>query len=225
MTEAEWLECTDLQKMVDFLVARNQGSARKCQLFLCACVRRIWHLLTEEHLRFAVELAEQRADGLITDQHIEDAWLAWIDAGLPFRGSDAEVAALAATGCSVKWDFEDAHQHAVCAATGVQPHQIDAGDPAVAVELKAQNHLLRCIMGTPFRPQPIIDPSVLAWSDRAIPRLAQAIYDERAFDRLPILADAFEDAGCTNADILNHCRSASPHARGCWCVDAVLGKS
>jgi hypothetical protein len=54
--------------------------------------------------------------------------------------------------------------------------------------------------------------------------MAQAIYDERAFDRLPILADALEDAGCTNADILGHCRGAGPHAKGCWVVDLLLGK-
>ena len=54
--------------------------------------------------------------------------------------------------------------------------------------------------------------------------LATAL-EERAFDRLPILADALEDAGCDNADILNHCRSAGPHVRGCWVVDLVLGRS
>ena len=55
-------------------------------------------------------------------------------------------------------------------------------------------------------------------------KLAQGIYEERAFDRLPILADALEDAGCDNADILSHCRGPGPHARGCWVVDLLLGK-
>jgi hypothetical protein len=54
--------------------------------------------------------------------------------------------------------------------------------------------------------------------------LAQAIYDDRAFDRLPILADALEEAGCTDADILNHCRRPGEHVRGCWAIDLVLGK-
>ena len=54
--------------------------------------------------------------------------------------------------------------------------------------------------------------------------LAQAIYDDRAFDRMPILADALEDAGCDNADILAHCRQPGEHFRGCWVVDLVLGK-
>jgi hypothetical protein len=54
--------------------------------------------------------------------------------------------------------------------------------------------------------------------------LAQAIYDEGAFDRLPVLADALEETGCTNADILGHCRGPGPHVRGCWVVDLLLGK-
>jgi hypothetical protein len=54
--------------------------------------------------------------------------------------------------------------------------------------------------------------------------IAQAIYDERTYDRLPILADALEQAGCHDADILNHCRQHGGHVRGCWVVDLVLGK-
>ena len=63
-----------------------------------------------------------------------------------------------------------------------------------------------------------------AWRTATVTSLALAIYEERAFDRLPILADALEDAGCTNADILGHCRGGGEHVRGCWVVDLVLGK-
>ena len=54
--------------------------------------------------------------------------------------------------------------------------------------------------------------------------LAQAIYEERRFGDLPVLADALEEAGCTDADILSHCRGPGPHVRGCWVVDLLLGK-
>jgi hypothetical protein len=82
---------------------------------------------------------------------------------------------------------------------------------------------LRCIVGSPFR-RPAIPQATLAWNDRTIPKLALAIYEERAYERLPILADALEDAGCSDPDLLGHLRSQGPHVRGCWALDLVLGK-
>lgn len=70
-----------------------------------------------------------------------------------------------------------------------------------------------------------LDPTWLAWCDKTVPKLARAIYEERAFDRLPILADALEEAGCADADILDHCRQPGEHVRGCWVIDLILGKS
>jgi hypothetical protein len=55
--------------------------------------------------------------------------------------------------------------------------------------------------------------------------LAQAVYDKRAFERLPDLADALEEAGCTDAEVLGHLRGPGPHVLGCWLVDLLLGKS
>src|SRR5208282_1599986 len=81
---------------------------------------------------------------------------------------------------------------------------------------------LRDLFGNPFRPLPALAPEILSWNDQVIVKMSQAIYDERAFDRLPILADALEDAGCTDADILNHCRWPFEHVRGCWLVDLIL---
>jgi len=82
-------------------------------------------------------------------------------------------------------------------------------------------HLLRCMFGNPFRPV-AFDPS---WRTSTVVALAGGVYADRAFDRLPILADALQDAGCENEDILAHCRGSGPHARGCWVVDMLLGKS
>jgi hypothetical protein len=86
-----------------------------------------------------------------------------------------------------------------------------------------QQRTLREIFGNPFRPV-AVEPSWLRWQDGTVVRIARAIYDERAFDRLPILADALEEAGCTNTDILSHCRQSGGHVRGCWVVDLLLGK-
>jgi hypothetical protein len=80
--------------------------------------------------------------------------------------------------------------------------------------------LLRDVIGNPFRPV-TVDP---AWLMSTVRALAAVIYADRAFDRLPILADAIEDAGCDSADILAHCRGDGPHVRGCWVVDLLLGK-
>jgi hypothetical protein len=68
----------------------------------------------------------------------------------------------------------------------------------------------------------VIDP---AWLTPTVTSLAQAIYDERAFDRMPVLADALEDAGCTSTDMLEHCRGGGEHVRGCWVVDLILNKT
>ena len=67
-----------------------------------------------------------------------------------------------------------------------------------------------------------LDP---AWRTEAVVGLAAGVYADLAFERLPVLADALEDAGCANPDVLGHCRSAGPHARGCWVVDLILGKA
>jgi hypothetical protein len=91
-------------------------------------------------------------------------------------------------------------------------------------DFAAQARLVRCVFGNPFRPAPRLDPAWLAWDDGAARKLAEAAYDERAFDRLPVLADALEDAGCTDPELLGHLRSGGEHARGCWAVDLLLGK-
>jgi hypothetical protein len=84
--------------------------------------------------------------------------------------------------------------------------------------------LMHDIFGSPYR-SITANPAWLAWNDRTVPKLAQAIYNERAFDRLPILADALEEAGCADAALLDHSRGPGPHVRGCWVVDLLLGKT
>jgi hypothetical protein len=84
-----------------------------------------------------------------------------------------------------------------------------------------QCQIVRDVFGNPFRPT-VIEP---IWQSESVVGLSRAIYTDRAFDRLPILADALEEAGCDAADVLAHCRGPGPHVRGCWVVDLVLGKS
>jgi hypothetical protein len=219
MTEQEWLDCADPvacpdpQKMLEFL--QGKASHRKLRLFACACCRRIWAWLDDLNKR-AVEAAEQFADGLVSEQACIDCRDAAYD---PY--AETEQGGQPVSSSAVQW------------AAGPREHFIDrAGHVARCCQLvlsysgaepDIQASLLHDIFGNPFRPISI-PPAVLAWNDGTLPRLAQAIYEERAFNRLPILADALEDAGCNDADILRHCRGGGEHVRGCWVVDLVLGK-
>jgi hypothetical protein len=98
---------------------------------------------------------------------------------------------------------------------------LDAMHSVGQIEKLAQLATLRDIFGNPFRPA-AFDP---AWRTSDVLLLARGIYEDRAFERMPILADALQDAGCDSADILSHCSDATAaHVRGCWVVDRVLGK-
>jgi hypothetical protein len=83
-----------------------------------------------------------------------------------------------------------------------------------------QKAIVLDIFANPFRPT-TINPSLLT---PAVVSIAQSIYEERAFDQMPILADALEESGCDHADILNHLRQPGEHVRGCWVLDLLLGK-
>jgi hypothetical protein len=84
--------------------------------------------------------------------------------------------------------------------------------------------LLREVFGNPFR-RVGVRAAGLAWNDGCVERIAQRIYDERAFADLPILADALEDAGCNHPALLTHLRSGRDHVCGCWALDILLNKS
>jgi hypothetical protein len=84
-----------------------------------------------------------------------------------------------------------------------------------------QTLLIRDVVGNPFRPA-TADPD---WLTSTLVALAEGVYQDRAFDRLPVLADALEESGCQDADILGHCRHPGPHVRGCWVVDLLTGRT
>ena len=80
------------------------------------------------------------------------------------------------------------------------------------------------MIGNPFRPTPAGDASRRSWQSATVSQLAAAIYDERSFERLPLLADALEDAGCDDHELLAHLRDKGPHVRGCRALDQILGR-
>jgi hypothetical protein len=70
-----------------------------------------------------------------------------------------------------------------------------------------------------------IPGAALAWNDGCVVKLARGIYEEAAFDRLPVLGDALEEAGVTGQEVLGHCRGlGAAHVRGCWLVDLLTGR-
>jgi hypothetical protein len=87
-----------------------------------------------------------------------------------------------------------------------------------------QANLLRDIVGSPFRPRPVIAPAVLDHNGGAALRIAEVIYEGRCFHELPVLADALEEAGCADADLIGHLRGRGPHTLGCWALDLILAK-
>jgi hypothetical protein len=222
VTEQEWLACTDPTEMMYVSGEQGRLTERRDRYFSCACCRRIWHLLPDEASRYAVRIAERYLDGQASVMLLD------IVSGAAERhgGSAAYAAAAAAFPTrGLGNNGIDVAGHAINAVVYADPRLISGEadrDRAVRAERSAQADLLRDIIGNPFRPAPHVDPTVLAWNAGTVVRLAQMIYDERCFTNLPILADALEEAGCTNSDILDHCRGPGPHILGCWVVDLIL---
>ena len=206
MTETEWLTSVDPAPMLEYLWRR--ASDRKSRLLRCACCRGAWNFLTDNRSRSAVETAERYADGLASNWELlaarRDAQRVEIDETV-----DIEVVFIAKVLRETRM--------------AVQPHARIGPGETWAVQPSVAAALLRDLFN-PFRPAPV-ENSLLVWNDATIPKMAQSIYDARAFDRLPLLADALEEAGCADADILSHCRTPGEHVRGCWVVDLLLGKS
>jgi hypothetical protein len=207
MTEAEWLACTDLVPMLEFLEA--EASDRKLRLFGCACCRQVWESLTEDCFRDAVEVAERFADGKASRKELA---LAKKTSGAALEGAGVTGPRYCALGSA--WSSTRNPPTAAIYPLWVFTDEADR---------KWEIQFLRDIFGNPFRPV-TADPSWLAWNESTVRKIAQAIYEERAFEQLPVLADALEDAGCDDADLLAHCRGDGPHVRGCWVIDLLLGK-
>jgi hypothetical protein len=203
MTEAQWLACDDPQFMWWHLTPKP--GPRKQLLFAAACCRRIWDLFPDDDCRRAVEVSERLADGQATQEERSDAVrdLQHRAFGRMGHGNpDRAVAAAATVGSE-----SDAITPAVFAAEA-------SGRPD---EAAAQAALLRDIVGNPFRTVEV-QPS---WMTPAVRQTAAAIYEHRAFERMPELARALENAGCMNADMLDHCRAPGPHVRGCWVLELI----
>jgi hypothetical protein len=219
MTEANWLNSTTISEMLGLL--RGRLSDRKTRRFALACCHRQWSFFTDPRCRHGVELAERIADNrvpasdvLAAFRAVEDAFNESAQESFPERwaglspSSCAALAARSVLSINPVWAYD---KSALIVAS--EGEKLEA-------EYACQAHLLRDIVGNPFRPVRL-DP---VWVSSTVRAVARSIYKEKTFDHLPTLADALEDAGCSSQDILKHCREPGVHVRGCWALDLVLGK-
>jgi hypothetical protein len=206
MTEREWLQCDDPARLIDHLGYRL--TERQARFFAVACCRRIWHRFEEERLRRLVDVAERFARGEAGRKErlaAEVQAVAFLETTLPLStplpfDSSPLLAAVFAV-----WEGPSCHRS-----------YLWSNDPdyPLSQERAAQAALLRDIVVWPGRPVRLHP----AWLTPTVRELARAVEQDGDFGRLPILADALEDAGCTDATILAHCRGGLVHVPGCWLV-------
>ena len=227
MTEAEWSICTDPTTMLASILPI--ASDRKLRLFAVACCRRTSNdlLVESKSCRDAVDVGELFADDLATLKNFDRAHGACVHFAGSFAFSHAPAVASYANLKEIVVQVPGMITGAI-----IELIEENCADPEteafwrgkIPVERSAQAALLRDIFHDHVFSPPAIEHAWLAWNHDTIPKLAQGIYHDCQFDRLPVLADALEEAGCTNTDILNHCRGEGLHFRGCWVVDLILGK-
>jgi hypothetical protein len=226
MTEADWLASNPIA-VLSFLQDQGWQSERKCRLFAVTCCRRIWYIMSDARSRSAVEAAERYADGLTDLAQLGasrnlayEAYDMVAYSNLPPAKALLSLAACAAFAVTLHDPRLAPGWVSAMVLNVVSSHQVSSPGP-VEAEWAAHCDLLRDIFGNPFRPLSL-DPS---WLTSSVVALAEGIYAERAFDRLPILADALQDAGCDNPEVLDHCREPGPHVRGCFVVDLLTGRT
>ena len=225
MNEAEWLACEEPWVVLRCVHARTTASERaknrRAILFAAAYCARLQPVI---HFRIAGEVVrwlEATADEQPTARDrfsIANA----IERACRLSRDEREKSALhaleaARTGTRVSNFYDAVVQVSQMAARALASDNSDRK----AAEDRLQNVLIRDIFGNPFRPVSF-NPT---WRTDTAVSLARGMYDSRDFSAMPILADALQDAGCEDEQVLNHCRDANqPHVRGCWVCDLVLGK-
>ena len=240
MDEEEWLTADDPASLLAFM--RDEASDRKFRLFACGCCRLVWDRLTDGRSRSVVETVERRADGNASESELQLASQlaerAYGELRQYAAGRLTEARGKMRHFVTEAFEVSGAAEAAWMTASELPyiypyPWMIDCGGgpfDGASILLSREGYdrvfrergeVCRCVFGNPFRPA-AFDP---AWRSSDAMILARGIYDDRAFDRMPILADALQDAGCDSEELLNHLRAPdAPHVRGCWALDLVLGK-
>jgi hypothetical protein len=229
MTEYDWSRSNNPHELFQ-ATSKYPGSKRerrrKRVLLACECCRRVWDLLEDDILKRAIELAERDADNYVRTTElttIQAEILRVLSQLLRVqlrRGTWASGHPYTVVNATCNADVPNA---LACIGALVRQQGTTHEDERLllAAGNVAQSALIRDIFGNPFRPI-TFSPD---WLTSAVVALAQHMYESRDFSAMPILADALQDAGCENADVLDHCRKSGEHVRGCWVVDLVLEKT
>lgn len=223
MTEMEWLTSDDPQEMYTQVVWTLRSSRRRMDLFCTACARLVCYLMDDEGARRAFEWLEAnpgRRERPSGPGHVRDLFRG--PARALYDAHHRREWGVSGGATHIAYDFwADWYSYAF---PNLGEYFTDADAPFRGILREDPRRVLpdamRDIFGNPFR-QVSFSPS---WRTGAAVALAQQMDEARDFSVMPILADALQDAGCDNDDILSHCRGPGPHVRGCWCVDLVLDK-
>jgi hypothetical protein len=236
MIPLDWTEGKRVHELIRSI--KGLPGPRRTRLLAVAFCDRVAHLLPDDASRERIEIARRFADKKARRTEMDEAHEA-VRLAYAHRNRTQDLHACAAlrvllgildpTSRSyahfVAHDAADAMSHNRISQPPDSPTFGELDPLAVAAESAAQLRLLRDVLGRPDGIAPAEVRDWLGWHSGLVPKLARSIYDDRAFDRTPVLGDALEDAGCTNDDVLTHCRRPGPHTRGCWVVDLLLGLS
>lgn len=213
MTEQEWLASDTLADVLRAL--GPQQNSRRWRQFAVGCARLIWDLIPPE-FRAPVEVMERILDRKALRDELERVHL-------PYRAVYNDAKRVACWASSPTGSIIERGRVLIPMHT-LRARRV-AGGERDAMHLERELcHVARDVFGNPFRPPPVYEPAWLRWGDGAVSSLAETIHAERAFEQMPILGDALEDAGCTEARWLEHCRDHATHVRGCWVLEAIRGR-
>lgn len=255
ITACDWAAATNPGPMLLFLLDHGPVSDRKLRLLATAAASEVHHLMCDGRSRVALRVAEAVAEGVALDDEwsrargaaseahaeAEEATDAEASEPVPVEGYEARIAG---------WRLRVSEDAAGAAVATLHPSAETAATKAVRLVLSAEESarraavgndgegvnsggavgsdcrprvaaLLRCIFGDPFAPITFLPE----WRTEAAVSLARGIYEDGAWERLPVLADALEDAGCDSAELLKHCREPGGHVKGCHVIDAILGQT
>lgn len=221
----EWMAARSPHALFGYL--DNLGrkpTPRKLRLFGIACSRRLPELLADPQCRRAVLLAEQWANGQASSEEVKRlrAQLKQRYLSMADRGGGSLMWCVGAAK-NLLQDDDDYLKEAPIYAGDAELLSVWSSAFSASGDLsehQVQADLLREVLGNPFNPVPFAP----GWQTAAIVGLAQAIDDREAFERMPELAEELIEAGCRDERVLKHCRKTGTHVRGCWVLDALLGR-